>query len=118
MTYLEIFLIVLFALIVVFLVYFFLRGSTGKVSITRPVESRIDEYLDRRFERIIEEWSLVRRPKLQKYKEERGEDLTHDEENIRMLKRFENDMKSNLTELEVRLNALEDTLAAKESGKR
>ena len=118
MTTIEMLLIFILAILVIFLVYYFLRGSTGKVSLSRPVESRVDEYLDRKFERIIEEWSLVRRPKLQKFKDERNEALDRDEERIQMLKTFENEMKTSITELEERLNALEDSLAAKESLRR
>ncbi|MFH0967186.1 MAG: hypothetical protein V1862_05845 [Methanobacteriota archaeon] len=97
----------------IYLVYYFFRGSTGKLSLSRPVESRIDEYLDRRFEHLIEEWSLVRRPRLQKFKDDRNEALDLDEARIQMLRTFENEMKTNLTELEGRLNALENTLAKK-----
>lgn len=115
MTPIEIALIVVLAFIVLFLVYFFLRGSTGKVSLSRPVESRVDEYLDRRFERMIEEWSLVRRPALQSFKRERNEALDRDEQQIQNLKEFEHEMNATLQELEGRLNALEETLGSKES---
>lgn len=118
MTLLEMLLLIILAVVIIYLVYYFLRGSTGRIAISRPVESRIDEYLDRRFERIIEEWSLVRKPGLQKFKDERSDVLDHDEERIRMLKAFETDMKTNLTDLEERLNGLENSLATKESGKR
>jgi hypothetical protein len=113
MTIPEILLIILIACVVIFLVYYFFRGSTGRMAITRPVESRVDEYLDRRFERIIEEWSLIRNPQLQKFKAEQSGTLDKDEEHIRVLKNFESDMKTNLSELEARLNALEDSLAVK-----
>ena len=113
MTLIEILLILIVLIIVIYLVYYFFRGSTGKVSLSRPMESRIDEYLDRRFEHLIDEWSLVRRPRLQKFKDDRNVTLDHDEEKIQMLKAFENEMKTNLAELEGRLNALEDSLAKK-----
>jgi hypothetical protein len=118
MTLAEMLLIFILAVLVIFLVYYFLRGSTGRVSLSRPVESRVDEYLDRRFERIVEEWSLVRRPRLQKFKDERNEALDRDEERIEMLMTFESEMKTSLDELEDRLYALEDSLAAKKSSRR
>lgn len=116
MTELELLLIIIITLLIVFLVYYFFRGSTGRLALKRPVESRIDEYLDRKFERVIEEWSLVRRPRLQKFRDEQGEILDRNEEQIRKLKTFEAEMKETLTDLEGRLNALEDSLATKESG--
>lgn len=115
MTIVEMILILVLALLIIFLIFFFFRGSTGRISISRPVESRIDEYLDRRFERLIEEWSLVRKPGLQKFKGDRNLALDRDEERIQMLKGFETDMNATLNDLEGRLNALEDTLATKES---
>lgn len=118
MTQIELLLIFLLIILVVFLVYYFFKGSTGKVAFKRPVESRIDEYLDRRFEGIIEEWSLVRRPKLQKFKDDQGDVLDKTDEKIRMLKAFESEMKDTLSGLEDRLNALESSLASKGSGKR
>jgi len=87
-------------------------------TLSRPVESRVDEYLDRRFEQIVDEWSLVRRPRLQRFKDERNRVLERDEENIAILKSFENEMKTTLSDLEDRLDALEDTLAAKDSTRR
>lgn len=118
MTIVEILLLIILAVLIIFLVYYFFRGSTGKLSLARPVESRVDEYLDRRFEQIIDEWSLVRRPRLQRFKDERNRALDRDEEHMVMLKSFENEMKTTLTDLEDRLNALEDSLAAKESTRR
>ena len=113
MTTIEWLLIIIVLLVVIFLVYYFFRGSGGKITLSRPVESRIDEYLDRRFEHLVEEWSLVRKPRLQKFKDDRNSTLDQDESKIEMLKAFENEMKMNLNELEGRLNALEDSLAKK-----
>jgi hypothetical protein len=110
MTIFEILLIIIIAVVIIYLVHFFFHGSTRKITLSRPVESRIDEYLDRRFEHLIEEWSLVRKPRLQRFKEDQNEILDQNEERIRMLKEFEIKMKTNLTELEGRLNALEDSL--------
>lgn len=107
MTFLEIFLIIILIAVTLFLVYYFFRGSTGNIAITRPVESRVDEYLDRKFDHIIEEWSLVRKPQLQKFKDERSDLLDHDEERIQKLKEYEAEMKKNLIELEIRVNSLE-----------
>lgn len=107
MTILEIFLIIILITVTLFLVYYFFRGSTGTIAITRPVESRVDEYLDRKFDHIIEEWSLVRKPQLQKFKDERDDLLDHDEERIQILKEYEVEIKKNLTELEIRVNSLE-----------
>ncbi len=118
MTIVEILLIIILAVLIIFLVYYFFRGSTGRLTLSRPVESRVDEYLDRRFEQIVDEWSLVRRPRLQRFKDERNRVLERDEENIAILKSFENEMKTTLSDLEDRLDALEDTLAAKDSTRR
>ncbi|HWQ67370.1 MAG TPA: hypothetical protein VN372_10915 [Methanospirillum sp.] len=118
MTTIEFLLIFIFAVILLFLVYYFFKGSYGNIAISRPVESRVDEYLDRRFEKIVEQWSLVRRPDLHKFTSDRNETLDRDEERIRMLKNYENDMKSSLIELEDRLNALEESLTSEKSGSR
>ncbi|NLV26073.1 MAG: hypothetical protein GXY48_02735 [Methanomicrobiales archaeon] len=117
MTPLEIVLIIILIAVTLFLVYYFFRGSTGNLAISRPVESRVDEYLDRKFDQMIEEWSLVRKPQLQKFKDERNDLLDHDEERIQKLKEYEAEMKKNLTELEGRLDTLENTLEIKKSGK-
>ena len=57
-------LLVLILCVILFLVYYFFRGAKGDIALTRPVESRVDEYLDRRFQSMVEEWQLVSRPKL------------------------------------------------------
>ena len=115
MTPLEIVLIIILIVVTLFLVYYFFRGSTGDITITRPIESRVDEYLDRKFDQRIEEWSLVRLPQLQKFKDERNGLLDHDEERIRKLKEYEVEMKKNLTELEGRLDVLGNTITLKET---
>ena len=115
MTPLEIVLIIILIAVTLFLVYYFFRGSTGNLAISRPVESRVDEYLDRKFDQMIEEWSLIRKPHLQKFKDERNDLLDHDEERIQKLKEYEAEMKKNLTELEGRLDTLENSLETKES---
>jgi len=118
MTPVEILVIVILAILIIFLVYYFFRGSGGRIALSRPVESRIDEYLDRKFERFVEEWSLVRRPVLNTFKDDRNAALDHDEEQIVMLKSFESEMKTTLDELEGRLNALEDSLAAEKTDRK
>ncbi len=118
MTIIEILLIVILALVIIYLAYFFFRGAKGEISFRRPVESRVDEYLDRKFERYVEEWSLVRRPVLSRFKDERNLALDQDEERIGNLKKFESEMKSTLDELEGRLNALEDSLAAEKPARK
>ncbi len=115
MTLIEMIMIAILALLILFLVYYFFRGSTGRISASRPVESRIDEYLDRRFESLIEEWSLVRKPGLQRFQQDRNLALDRDEERIQSLKSFETEMNTTLNELEGRLNALENSLGTKES---
>ncbi|KAF5091490.1 hypothetical protein KHC33_05260 [Methanospirillum sp. J.3.6.1-F.2.7.3] len=113
MTLIEILLIILIVLIVAFLLFWFYQGSSGRVSLRRPVESRVDEYLDRRFAQLVEEWGVVRRPKLKRFKEERGSTLDADEMKIAEVKKFENEFIENLSELEARLDALEKSLESK-----
>ena len=113
MTLIEILLIILIILVIGFLLFWFLHGSSGKVSIRRPVESRVDEYLDRRFAMMVEEWGVVRRPALKRFKEQRNEVLDADEVKISEMKEFESDFVDHLTDLEARLDALERTLDSK-----
>jgi len=103
---------------VVCFVYYFLRGSSAKISLTRPVESRVDEYLDRKFESMVEEWELVTQPKLQRFKEQRIKELEQDEARLGEVKQFESDMQSSLQKLEARLDAIEKDLAQKGTSKR
>jgi hypothetical protein len=100
---------------VAFIVYWFLRGSSGKISITRPVESRVDEYLDRRFQNLIEEWQLVTQPKLAGFKDRHYPELVEDESRMAEVKRYESEMQEILQKLEGRLDALEKELAKKGS---
>lgn len=110
------FLLLIVVGVVLFIIYYLVKGSTGGIAVTRPLESRIDEYLDQRFENLITEWSLVTRPKLQKFKAEKSPLLTENETKIAELKTFEKKMKATLDNLEERLDALEQELA--ETGKR
>ena len=55
--------IVIILCALIFLIYYFIRGAKGDISLTRPVESRVDEYLDRRFQSMVEEWQSGFPPK-------------------------------------------------------
>jgi len=107
MTLIEILLMIIIVLVIAFLLFWFFQGTSGRVSLRRPVESRVDEYLDRRFAQMVEDWGVVRRPKLHRFKDERGSVLDADEMKISDMKQFEAGFIDNLTELEARLDALE-----------
>jgi archaellum component FlaC len=79
------------------------------------VESRVDEYLDRRFESLVDEWELVNQPKLQKFKEQKSKEIEQDEIRLADLKKFELDLENSLTKLEGRLDGIEKGLAQKGS---
>ena len=101
-----------------FLIYYYFRGAKGDISLTHPVESRVDEYLDRRFESLVEEWQLIDQQKLQRFKEQKSKELEQDEVRINDLKKFELDLESSLTKLETRLDNIEKGLAQKGSAKK
>ena len=107
MTPLEAALIIIVVAILLFLIYYYWRGAKGKVSLSRPIESRVDEYLDRRFELMIEEWSLVSRAGLQSFRQSKDQVLLANEEKVASLKDFSDTMESSLKTLEERLDALE-----------
>ncbi|HNY89549.1 MAG TPA: hypothetical protein PKL35_07185 [Methanoregulaceae archaeon] len=107
MTPLEAVLIIIIVAILLFLIYYYWRGAKGEVSLARPVESRVDEYLDRRFELMIEEWSLVSRARLQSFRQSKDQVLLANEEKVASLKDFSETMESSLKTLEERLDALE-----------
>jgi hypothetical protein len=113
MTALEAFLVIVIIALIAFLIYYYFRGSSGQVSITRPMESRVDEYLDRRFEMMIEEWSLVPKSRLLSFRTAKDPVLAGNEEKVAALKNFRDDMNENLGRLEDRLNALEKQLGQK-----
>ena len=118
MDWFEFIILVLFIAAAFFLFYYYFRGAKGDIALTRPVESRVDEYLDRRFENLVDEWELVNQPKLQKFKEQKSKELEQDEARITDLKKFEIDLESSLTKLETRLDGIEKGLVQKGSAKK
>ena len=102
----------------IFLVYYFFRGQKGDIALARPVESRVDEYLDRRFQSMVEELELVPRAKLDRFRELRTRELDQNEARVAELKEYEAGMQTTLASLEARLDALEKELAAKGSAKK
>ena len=107
MTPLEAALLVIIVAILLFLIYYYWKGTKGEVSLARPVESRVDEYLDRRFELMIDEWSLVSRARLQSFRQSKDQVLETNEAKVASLKDFSESMEKNLKGLEDRLDALE-----------
>ncbi len=107
MTPLEAALIIIVVAILLFFIYYYWKGAKGDVSLARPVESRVDEYLDRRFELMIEEWSLVSRAKLQSFRQSKDQILESNEGKVASLKDFSETMEGSLKNLEDRLDALE-----------
>jgi len=110
--------LVLILCAVLFMVYYFFRGAKGDLSLARPVESRVDEYLDRRFQSMVEEWELVSRPRLQNFKEQNFKEIESNEARLAELKSYEAGMQTTLTSLETRLDTLEKELARKGSAKK
>ena len=113
MTWLEFLVVVLLLGILLFLVYYFFRGAKGDISLRKPMESRIDEYLDRRFESIIEEYSLVRTSQLQGFKEMNAPLLDENEVRTHALEKAEADLSATLDNLDKRLDALEHEVVGK-----
>jgi hypothetical protein len=110
MTGLEAFLVIVIIGLIIFLVYYYFRGSSGGISFTKPMESRVDEYLDRRFEMMIDEWSLISRSRLLSFRTSHDPVLAASEDKVAALKDFRDEMNENLGKLEDRLNALEKEL--------
>jgi hypothetical protein len=71
------------------------------------MESRVDMYLDRRFDLLMEEYSLITKPKLRKYRAEKEPALLEEEGRIEDLKRFKGEMTETLADMEKRLDVLE-----------
>lgn len=107
MTTIEGLLVLILIGVIAFTLYYYFRGSTGRLDISRPLESRVDEYLDRKFDMLIEEWSLVHRSQAEQFRDEKMPLLAKDEERIAALKAFEKDFGEELTRLEERIEALE-----------
>ncbi|PKL69514.1 MAG: hypothetical protein CVV30_08140 [Methanomicrobiales archaeon HGW-Methanomicrobiales-1] len=118
MDLLEFIIIVIVLCAIIFLIYYFIRGAKGDISLDRPVESRVDEYLDRRFQHMVEEWQLVSHPKLQQFKEQHYKEIENDEARLAELKKYESGMQTTLSTLEARLDTLEKELARKGSSKK
>jgi hypothetical protein len=114
----EFIILVLILCVTIFLVYYFFRGQKGDISLARPVESRVDEYLDRRFQSMVEEWQLVSRPKLQEFREKHDKEFENDEVRLAELKNYESAMQTTLVNLEARLDTVEKELALKGSTKK
>jgi len=111
MTFEEFLLVIIVIAVIGFVVYYLLRGSKGKLDIKRPIESRVDEYLDRRFEDIISEWALVTEKKLATFKDKADRDMGAEEARVSALKMLRTKTTADLDALEARIDALE-----KESG--
>ena len=118
MDFLTFILLVIVLCVVLYLVYYFFRGAKGDVSLTSPVESRVDEYLDRRFQSMVEEWQLVTRTRLAKFQDQRIPEIEQDEARVAELKSYESEMKNTLSSLEARLDVLEKELAGKGNAKK
>lgn len=110
--------LVIILCVVLFLVYYFFRGAKGDLSLARPVESRVDEYLDRRFQQMVDEWELVSHPRLQNFKEKNFKEIESDEARLAELNDYKAGMQTTLTSLEARLDSLEKELARKGSAKK
>lgn len=113
----DILLIILVVAIIAFMIYYLLKGSKGRLEISRPIESRVDEYLDRRFENLIEEWSLVSRPKLNAFRDRTAQQISGEEQRIADLTKYEEELTATLNSLEGRLNALEKDLVSPDAKK-
>ncbi|WP_321505952.1 hypothetical protein [uncultured Methanoregula sp.] len=118
MDLLTFFLIVIVLVVILFVVYYYIRGAKGDISLSRPIESRVDEYLDRRFQSLVEEWQLVNNAKLGDFKTQKYKELEQDEARLADLKKFEADMQNDLVQLEARLDRVEKELVSKGSAKK
>ena len=115
--FIDILLIILVVAVIAFMIYYLLKGSKGRLELSRPIESRVDEYLDRRFENIIEEWSLVSRPKLNSFRDRTAQQISGEEQRIADLTKYEEELTATLNSLEGRLNALEKDLVSPDAKK-
>ena len=107
MTTAEILLTIIIIALIAFILYYYFKGSAGHVSISRPMESRVDEYLDRHFEDMVDEWSLMDTYQVRTFREHNDPTLTYEENRMNSMKEFRHEMTDTLTGLEERLNVLE-----------
>ncbi|GAB6285621.1 MAG: hypothetical protein STSR0009_18220 [Methanoregula sp.] len=113
MTFLEFLVLILIVIAIIFLIYYFFKGSGGHISLSRPMESRVDEYLDRRFEQLVTEWELVRVPEAERFTRENEPVLKRSENRVAELHTFEQEITSTLDNLEARLATLEKDVDGK-----
>jgi hypothetical protein len=111
MTWLEALALILLVGILFFLIYYYFRGAKGNIELRRPMESRVDEYLDRRFESIIQEYSLVRTPQVQGFRQLNEPLLAETEGRAQALKQAEDELGATLDDLAKRLDTLEQKMA-------
>ena len=111
-------LLVIVLCIILFLVYYFFKDAKGDLTVTSPVESRVDEYLDRRFQSMVEDWQLVTRTRLAKFQDQYLSGSEQEEARVAELKNYESGMKNTLSSLEARLDVLEKELAGKGNTKK
>ncbi|WOF15650.1 hypothetical protein F1737_02585 [Methanoplanus sp. FWC-SCC4] len=114
MTWLEFFLsAVILIAIIAFIMYYYFKGSTSELSISRPIEGRVDEYLDRHFEEMVSEWSLADKYQVRSFCNNKNSQILADESKTAVLKDFKESMNAKLTNLEERLNVLEEQIPGK-----
>jgi hypothetical protein len=112
----EALLILIILALILFVLYYLLKGSSGRVVVTRPIESRIDAYLDQRFEDMVREWSLTTKSKLNRFERKEIPRLETNEAHVIELKKFGTDMTLTLDNLEERINVLEKELVVEKKG--
>ena len=82
-------LLVLILCVILFLVYYFFRGAKGDIALTRPVESRVDEYLTAGSRAWWRSGSSCPARSSATFKEQRIPEIKQDEARIAELKNFE-----------------------------
>jgi len=107
MTTAEILLTIIVIALIAFILYYYFKGSAGHISMAHPMESRVDEYLDRHFEHMVEEWSLMDKYQVRTFTEHNDPKLTAEEIRMGGLNEFRHEMTDTLSGLEERLNVLE-----------